>query len=141
MIGTHDDTDDILQDSLIKVYRNIDRFEGKSGLYTWLYRIATNESLSFLRKQKRSKQDALDDHSDRLAAMNADSYFDESQALAKLHKAVAELPDKQKAVFNLKYFDEMSYKDIAEVLGGSIGSLKASYHHATKKIQRALEAE
>lgn len=138
----HDDADDVLQNTFIKVYKNIDGFKGESKLYSWLYRIATNESLTFL-KQK-SKKMGIDDQElkERLVGnLEADVYFEGDEIQLKLQKALAELPDKQKLVFTMKYFQEMKYEDISEVLETSVGALKASYHLAVKKIEAYLKAD
>lgn len=141
MVGNHADADDVLQNCLIKVYRSIHRFEGKAKLYTWLYRIATNEALTFLDKRKRRGTSSLDNEDLGIGnqiASNSTSVGDKAELL--LQRAVAELPDKQKAVFNLRYFEEMSYADISEALHTSQGALKASYHHAAKKIEAFVRA-
>ncbi len=136
MLGNHEDADDVLQNCFVKVYRNINRFQQNSKLYTWLYRIATNEALTFLEKRKRISTTSLDNEdvnwNNRL---QAESFVDEDKTLKILAKAIATLPNKQKAVFNLRYYDEMSYADMSEALETSQGALKASYHHAVKKIE------
>ena len=141
LVIEHEDTNDVVQECLVKVYRKIGSFRKDSGLYTWLYRIATNEALSFLRKQKRKATRSIDDEELLLAEqLKADAYFDGDAAQIRLQRAVAQLPDKQRAVFNLRYFEEMSYRDMSEVLSTSIGALKASYHHAVKKIEKSMVA-
>ena len=135
MVGSHEDTDDVLQNCFIKVYRNIHRFEGNSKLYTWLYRIATNEALSFLEKRKKQSTDSFDSTETTFSVLPSDPYLSEDKATRILNQAVESLPDKQKAVFNLRYYSEMSYADISETLETSQGALKASYHHAVKKIE------
>lgn len=136
----HDDTDDVLQNTFIKVYRNIHKFKGDSKLYSWMYRIATNESLTFL-KQKSKKLGITDrELKDRMVEnLQADVYFEGDEIQIKLQKALSSLPDKQKLVFTMKYFQEMKYKDIAEALDTSEGALKASYHLAIKKIEAYLK--
>jgi len=136
----HDDTDDVLQNTFIKVYRNIEKFKGDSKLYSWMYRIATNESLTFL-KQKSKKLGLSDQElKERMVEnLQADVYFEGDEIQLKLQKALATLPDKQKLVFTMKYFQEMKYKDIAEALDTSEGALKASYHLAVKKIETYLK--
>jgi RNA polymerase sigma-70 factor, ECF subfamily len=125
MVYDHEDANDVLQNCFVKVYRSSHTFEGKSKLYTWLYRIATNEAITFLNKKKQ-----------RLAnLLRADEHFDGDEAQIKLMAAIETLPDKQRQVFNLRYFDEMSYADMSELLGTSEGALKASFHHAVKKIE------
>ena len=140
LVIEHEDANDVIQNTLIKVFRSIRSFEGKSQLYTWLYRIATNEALTFLQKKKRKAASSLDDEESLLAnQLEADTFFDGDEAQRQLQLALQTLPDKQKVVFNMRYFEEMSYKDISEVLGTSVGALKASYHHAVKKIEQYLK--
>ncbi len=138
----HDDADDVLQNTFIKVYRNIDGFKGESKLYSWLYRIATNESLTFL-KQKSKKAGISDEELKNRMVENlqADVYFEGDEIQLKLQKALVTLPDKQKLVFTMKYFQEMKYEDISEVLETSVGALKASYHLAVKKIESYLKED
>ena len=136
----HADTDDILQNTLVKVYRNIHKFEGKSGLYTWLYRIATNEALTFLRQKKRRQSTSIDTESTAYQ-LKADVWFDGNEAQIKLKAAVDSLPKKQQRVFNMRYFEELPYKEISEAVGTSVGALKASYHHAVKKIEDFLKQD
>ncbi len=139
MVQEHDDANDVIQNCFIKVYRNIGKFEGKSKLYTWLYRIATNEAITFINKKKRKATASIDDEENNIAiGLAADPYFDGDQAQVYLQKALAKLPEKQKLVFNMRYYDEMSYKEISEILDTSVGALKASYHHAVKKIEQFL---
>jgi len=139
LIWQHQDASDVLQNTFIKVYRGIDRYEGKSKLYTWLYRIATNEALTWLKQQQRRRTSSLDATeglpADRLAA---DPYFDGDAAQSYLQCALSRLPDKQRIVFNLRYFEEMPYRDMADILDTSVGALKASYHHAVKKIEHYI---
>ncbi len=136
VVFEHDDANDVIQNTFIKVYRSIDRFEQKSKLYTWLYRIATNEAITFLNKKKRNAAASIDDEASFLSnQLEADSYFDGDVAQRRLQKAIARLPEKQRLVFNLRYFEEMTYQDISDVLDTSVGALKASYHHAVKKIE------
>ncbi len=142
MVTEHEDANDVVQNCFIKVFRNIHRFEGKSELFTWLYRIATNEAITFLNKRKKRQMSALDDvDSNIYNQLKADSYFDGDKAQTLLHAAIAQLPEKQKAVFVMRYFDEMSYKEMAEVMQTSVGGLKASFHHAVKKIEASLKVE
>jgi len=138
----HDDTDDVLQNTFIKVYRNIDGFKGDSKLYSWMYRIATNEALTFL-KTKSKKLGIPKDEFQEIRANNleADVYFEGSAVQLKLQKAIALLPEKQKLVFNMKYFEELKYEEISEILETSVGGLKASYHLAVKKIEGYLREE
>jgi len=136
MVTSHDDANDVVQNTFIKVYKNIEKFKKDAKLYTWIYRIATNESLTFLKKRNRKQTEAIDGQEYSLEnILSSDPYFDGNAAEVILQKAILILPDKQKAVFNLRYYDEMSYKDISESLGTSVGALKASYHHAVKKIE------
>ncbi|WP_298503137.1 RNA polymerase sigma factor [uncultured Maribacter sp.] len=140
IVLNHDDADDVLQNTFIKVYRNIDNFKGDSKLYSWMYRIATNESLSFLKsKSKKMGIDSVELQETLLNNLESDVYFEGDKIQLKLQKAIATLPEKQKLVFNMKYFDEMKYDEISEVLETSVGGLKASYHLATKKIEAYLK--
>lgn len=139
IVLTHEDADDVVQNVWIKIFKNIGQFEGKSKLYTWMYRIATNESLSFLRQRKRKQSTSLDDEQDIIRVLKADEYFDGDQIQLHLNAAIATLPEKQKLVFNLRYFDEMSYADMSDILDTSVGALKASYHHAVKKIEKQIK--
>ncbi|MBL4587694.1 MAG: RNA polymerase sigma factor [Flavobacteriales bacterium] len=132
----HDDADDVLQNTFIKAFKNLDRFREDSQLFTWLYRIATNESLTFLKKKKKHIFVSLDDVSHSLeSTLETDPQLSGDAIQLKLQKAILTLPTKQRLVFNMKYFEEMKYHEIAEVTGTSIGALKASYHHAVKKIE------
>ena len=142
MVVSHEDANDVLQNMLIKVWRNIDKFEGKSKLFTWLYRIATNESLTFIKKRKKHRATALQtDEMDLSAQLKADPYFDGDAIQLKLQEAIAILPARQKAVFLLRYYDELKYDEISEILDASVGALKASYHHAVKKVEKYLKKE
>jgi len=133
----HNDTDDALQDTLVKVWFGLETFRADSGLYTWLYRIATNEALTFLNKRKRRFLLPLVDVEKQLAVtLENDVYFNGDELQLKLQKAILTLPEKQRVVFNMKYFDDMKYEDMAEILETSVGALKASYHHAVKKIEK-----
>lgn len=141
LVIDHEDANDVTQNCLIKVFKGIHRFQGNASLYTWLYRIATNESITFLNKKKKTGTDSLDDEALSLAEqLKADVYFDGNDIQIALQKAVLALPEKQRLVFQLRYFEEMSYQQMAEVLSTSVGGLKASYHHAVKKIEKALKA-
>lgn len=140
MVYEHDDANDVIQNTFIKVYRSIDKFKGNSKLYTWLYRIATNESITFLNKKKKKATSSIDDEEANLSnRLKADEYFDGDEIQLQLQLALETLPEKQRMVFNLRYFDEMSYADISEVLETSVGALKASYHHAVKKIEAHIK--
>jgi RNA polymerase sigma-70 factor, ECF subfamily len=136
----HDDADDVLQNTMIKVWRSLASFRSESELYTWLYRIATNEALSFL-KQKKKKSFApwVDVEDQMFENLEADPWFEGNEIQLKLQKAILKLPDKQRIVFNMKYFDDVKYEDMSKILGTSVGALKASYHHAVKKIESMLE--
>ncbi len=140
MVKNHDDTDDILQNVFIKVYRNINGFKGQSKLYSWLYRIATNESITFL-NQKAKKLNITNEELNQQLVQNlqADVYYEGDEIQLKLQLAIASLPQKQQQVFNMKYFQELKYKEISEILGTSEGALKASYHLASKKIEEFLK--
>jgi RNA polymerase sigma factor (sigma-70 family) len=136
MVGTHADADDVLQNTFVKAWRGFGNFEAKSKIYTWLYRIATNESITFLNQKKRQANASLDDPASFTAMrLAADTFFDGDAAQMHLQKAIAVLPEKQKQVFNLRYFEEMPYEEMSELLGTSVGALKASFHHAVKKVE------
>ncbi len=136
IVGTHADADDVLQNTLVKAWRGFGGFEGKSKIYTWLYRIGTNEAITFLNQKQRKMSASIDDPASFVAArLRADEFFDGDAAQLHLQKAIAVLPEKQKQVFNLRYFDEMPYEEMSELLGTSVGALKASYHHAVKKVE------
>jgi RNA polymerase sigma-70 factor (ECF subfamily) len=136
MLTDHDDTDDVLQNTFLKVHRGIAGFREEAGLYTWLYRIATNEALSFIQSKKRKGMRQLDDREMSMhERISGDVFFDGDAAQATLIAAMEHLPEKQRAVFNMRYYDEMSYEEISRVTGTSVGALKASYHHAAKKIE------
>lgn len=138
MVKTHEDTDDVLQNTFVKVYRNLEKFRSEAKLYTWLYRIATNEALNHFRKVERNKSISIDDEESNVYQLKSDNYFDGNRAQLKLSSAIETLPNKQKVVFNLRYFDEMTYIEMSEVLGTSVGGLKASYHLAVKKIEKLI---
>jgi len=136
MVVDHDDTNDILQNMFIKVWNSLENFREDSQLYTWLYRIATNESLTFLDQQKRRASVSLSDVEDGLSnKIKADQNFDANKLEWKLQLAIQKLPEKQRLVFNLRYYDEMPYEEMSRILETSEGALKASYHHAAKKIE------
>lgn len=139
-VCSHEDTDDLLQDIFVKIWHSLPSFRGESRLYTWLYRIATNETLNYLRRQKiRSalQFESLSSEMDR--RIDEDPYLDADALQRELSKAVAKLPDKQRTVFIMRYFEDVSYEDISEILGTSVGALKASYHFAAEKIKAELE--
>ncbi len=132
----HDDADDVLQNTFIKVFQNLKNFKGESKLFSWIYRIATNEALTFIsQKAKKSGITNEEVQQKALERLPADDYFEGDALQLKLQQAVAQLPEKQQLVFKMKYFEEMKYEDISEILGTSVGALKASYHHAVKKIE------
>lgn len=138
----HDDADDVLQNTFIKVFRNIDGFKGDSKLYSWMYRISTNEALTFLKAKSKKLGVGNDELQERMANnLQADVYFEGDEIQLKLQKAIASLPEKQKLVFNMKYFEELKYEEISEILETSVGGLKASYHLAVKKIENYLKQE
>lgn len=141
MVKDHNDTDDILQNTFIKVYRNIDKFKGESKLYSWMYRIATNEAITFLNKKSRSLQLSSDELQNKLIDnIESDVYFEGDEIQLKLQRAIASLPQKQQQVFNMKYFQELKYREMADILDTSEGALKASYHIAAKKIEEYLKS-
>ena len=138
MVTDHDDANDVLQNTFIKIWKALPKFKGDSKFYTWAYRIATNESITFINKRKDDA--SFDDLAYGISRnLEADAFFDGNEAQRKLHAAVAALPEKQKAVFNLKYFEELKYEEISKILDTSVGGLKASYHHAVKKIEDYLK--
>ncbi|MDC6406067.1 MULTISPECIES: RNA polymerase sigma factor [Maribacter] len=140
IVLNHDDADDVLQNTFIKVYRNIDGFKGESKLFSWMYKIATNEALSFL-KQQRTKLGVTDgEYQDKMVQnLEADVYFEGDEIQLKLQKAIATLPEKQKLIFNMKYYEDLKYEEISEILDTTVGGLKASYHLAVKKIEGFLK--
>ncbi|WP_449500856.1 RNA polymerase sigma factor [Aquimarina pacifica] len=140
MLKNHEDTNDVLQNVFIKIHKNIKNFKGESKLYSWMYRIATNESITFLNKKAKKHNISLDELNNQLVRnLEADVYYDGDQMQLKLQKAIATLPQKQQQVFNMKYFQELKYREMSEILETSEGALKASYHIATKKIEDFLK--
>lgn len=136
LVLNHDDTDDLVQDVFIKVWKNLEKFRSDSQLYTWIYRIATNESITFLNKKKQQNNTPMDEVSAELAEnLVESSYFNGDKVQLKLQKALLTLPEKQRLIFNMKYFDELKYEEISEITGTSVGALKASFHIAVKKIE------
>ncbi len=136
IVLNHDDTDDVLQNTFVKVFQNLNKFKGESKLFSWIYRIATNEALTFLnQKAKKSGISSETLQSKAIDNLKADVYFDGNEIQIKLQKAIVLLPEKQQLVFKMKYFEELKYEEISEILGTSVGALKASYHHAVKKIE------
>ena len=140
LVLSHEDANDLLQNTFIKAWTNIDYFRGDAKMSTWLYRIALNECLTFLNKQRASNQLSIDDADmEMLNKLESDTYFDGDDTQKIFLQAIHTLPEKQQIVFNLKYFKEMKYEEISEIVGTSIGGLKASYHHEVKKIEAFLE--
>lgn len=136
IVLNHDDTDDVLQNTFIKIFQNLKNFKGDSKLYSWMYRIATNESLTFIKqKAKKNKVSTEEVNAKIIDNLAADVYFEGDEIQIKLQKAIALLPTKQQLVFKMKYFEELKYEEIATILETSVGALKASYHHAVKKIE------
>ncbi len=141
LVILHEDADDALQNTFINAWRNIGNFRKESSLYTWLYTIATNEALTLINKRARNSAVSLDDLGSWFAdSVEGSTWFDGDTAQIKLQNAILRLPEKQRIVFNLKYFDEMTYEDMSVVLKTSAGALKASYHHAVKKIENILNS-
>ena len=139
ILMVHEDADDVLQNTFLKAWKGLDSFRGEAQLYTWLYRIATNESISFL-KQKQGRHIPLADVENMLTdSLSCDVYFSGDELQRRLQKAILSLPEKQRIVFNMRYFDEIPYEQISEIFGTSVGALKASYHLAMKKIKNMLE--
>ncbi|MCF8254488.1 MAG: sigma-70 family RNA polymerase sigma factor [Bacteroidia bacterium] len=136
IVISHDDADDVVQNTFIKVWEKLEDFREDSQFYTWLYRVATNEALAFLQKKKADRNISMEELQESLGEqLVADAYFNGNQASLILQKAILSLPEKQRLVFNMKYFDNMKYDEMEAVLGTSVGALKASYHHAVKKIE------
>ena len=139
MVLSHDDANDLLQNTFLKAWGSIEYFRGDAKLSTWLYRIAVNETLTFLAKERELRNLKADDADDFLLLnIESDEYFDGDRAQRLLQEAIVRLPEKQRLVFNMRYFDEMKYEDMSESMGTSVGALKASYHHAAKKIEEYL---
>ncbi|HBB93332.1 MAG: RNA polymerase subunit sigma [Bacteroidetes bacterium GWF2_49_14] len=139
LVVNHDDTDDVLQNTMIKIWRGLTGFRESSELYTWMYRIASNEAITFLKARQKERNFIADDPEDALIGrMKSDPYFDGDEVFLKLQSVISELPPKQQLVFRMKYFDEMPYEEMALALKTSVGALKASYHHAVRKIQVAF---
>ena len=141
IVLNHDDADDVLQNTFIKVFKNIDSFKGESQLFSWMYRIATNEAFSFIKKNAKKQGVTDTDYQEKIISnLQADVYFEGDEIQLKLQQAIATLPEKQKLVFNMKYFQELKYEEISDILDTSVGGLKASYHLAVKKLERFLKA-
>ena len=140
IVISHDDADDVLQNTFIKIFRNIDTFNQQSKLYSWIYRIATNESITFINKRAKERKEDISDYQQELVStLTNDNLFTGDEIQLILQKAIATLPEKQKLVFNMKYFDELKYTEISEILETSVGDLKASYFHAVKKIEKYIQ--
>lgn len=136
IVLNHDDAHDVLQNTFVKVFQNLQNFKGESKLFSWMYRIATNEALTFLnQKARKAGISSVELQNKAIDNLKADIYFDGNEIQIKLQKAIAELPEKQQLVFKMKYFEDLKYEEISDILGTSVGALKASYHHAVKKIE------
>jgi RNA polymerase sigma-70 factor, ECF subfamily len=141
MVLNHDDTDDVLQNTFVKIFQNLKNFKGESKLYSWMYRIATNEAITFINSRAKKSGISSEELKDKMIKnLEADVDYDGDEIQLKLQKAVATLPDKQQLVFKMKYFQEMKYEEISEILETSVGGLKASYFHAVKKIEEFLNS-
>jgi RNA polymerase sigma-70 factor (ECF subfamily) len=138
IVESHDDTDDVLQNTFIKAYRNVDKFESRSSLFTWLYRIATNEALTFKKSVARKATQQLPDFGMSLAEPSVHNQNSEEDVLETLKAALNVLPDRQRQVFHMRYYDELSYEEISQLLDLTEGALKATYHHAVKKIEHYI---
>lgn len=139
IVLSHEDADDVLQETLVKAWVNLDNFEGKSKFSTWLYRIAINEALDFLRRAKNTVTLDSPEAIDIASQLMADEYFDGDEAQTRLQQAIASLPEMQRGVFTMRYYDDMKYSEMSIILGTSEGSLKASYHIAARKIRQMME--
>lgn len=141
IVLNHDDADDVLQNTFVKVFQYLKNFKGESKLFSWMYRIATNEALTFLNQKSKINGISSEELQNKtIDNLQADVFFDGNEIQLKLHKAIAILPEKQQLVFKMKYFEELKYEEISEILGTSVGALKASYHHAVKKIEAFVTA-
>jgi len=142
MVLSHDDANDVLQNTFMKAWNGLDGFRGDSQVSTWLYRIATNETLTFLTNKRMRSQNSIDEVDEVLLQnLKADTYFNGTEIQMKLQKAILTLPEKQRLVFNMKYFDDITYDQMEAILGTSVGALKASYHYAVKKIEKFFTDE
>ncbi|MEN8119973.1 MAG: RNA polymerase sigma factor [Bacteroidota bacterium] len=142
IVISHDDADDVLQNTFIKVWKGLDNFRAESKVFTWLYRIATNEAISFLHKKKKHFLLPIHDvEKELIKNLESDEYFSGNEIQLVLQRAILKLPEKQRIVFNMKYFEEMKYSDMSAILDTSEGALKASYHHAVKKIKDFIETD
>ena len=138
MVNDHSDTDDILQEVFIKVWQKLGEFREESNLYTWLYRIAVNQTLNFLSRANKHKTLRIEDEPEAINKGTGIDYVNGDEITARLEKAIVLLPERQRLVFNMRYYDEMTYEQMSEVLGTSVGALKASYHHAVRKVENFL---
>ncbi len=142
IVLNHDDAHDVLQNTFIKIFQNLSKFKGESKLFSWIYRISTNEAITFINsKAKRNGTTSEDMQSKIVNNLQSDVYFDGNEIQFKLQKAITLLPEKQQLVFKMKYFEELKYEQISEILGTSVGALKASYHIATKKIEEFVKKD
>ena len=142
IVISHDDTDDVLQNTFIKIYKNISKFNQESKLFSWMYRIATNEAITFINKRNKERNIDISEVQEQIVStLESDIYFSGEEVQEILQKAIASLPQKQQLVFNMKYFDNMKYTEISEILGTSVGALKASYFHAVKKIESYIKKQ
>ena len=140
LVIIHDDADDALQNTFVNAWKNLGAFRNESSIFTWLWSIATNEALTLIRKREKNSGVSLDDLDSIFTnSIEGSTYFDGEEATVKLQNAILRLPEKQRIVFNMKYFDDMSYGEMSEILGTSEGALKASYHHAVKKIEQYIQ--
>ncbi len=140
IVINHDDADDILQEVCVKIWKNLSNFRQDAKLFTWLYTIATNESLTFLNKKRNKNNISLDDNDSYLSeSLQTDPYFTGNEIEKKLQMALLQLPEKQRLVFNMRYFDDLKFQDISDILGTSVGALKANYHLAAKKIEQFIK--
>ena len=141
MVIVHEDTDDVLQNTFLKAWKGLDTYKGEAKLYTWLYRIATNESINFLNQKRNRMTTPLEDAGYMLSqSLHHDEYFTGDELQMQLQQAILTLPEKQRIVFNMRYFDEIPYEEMSEILDTSVGALKASYHHAVNKIKEWFES-
>ena len=142
MVIVHEDADDVLQNTFLKAWKGLETFKGEAQLYTWLYRIATNESINFLNQKRNRQMMPLEDAEYLLShSLHHDAYFSGDELQMQLQEAILTLPEKQRIVFNMRYFDEIPYEEMSEILGTSVGALKASYHHAVRKIKDWFELD
>lgn len=142
IVKLHEDADDVLQNTFIKVFRNIKSFKGDSKLFSWMYRIATNESITFLsKKAKKMKLSDQELNEYLINSLESDVYFEGDEIQLQLQKAIESLPQQQKIVFNMRYFEEIPYEEMSEILNSTVGALKANYHHARKKVEKFLKSD